>query len=118
MSSHYLPKQGDVVWINLDPRTGHEQSGRRPALVISVPLLTERTGLAVICPITSKVKRLPYEILLRGCKTEGVILPLHIRSVDMQARHAIFIEKLPQKVVAQVLEAVGLLIGQPDALSR
>jgi mRNA interferase MazF len=108
----YLPDRGDIVWLILDPRVGHEQSGRRPVLVLSPRLFTERTGLAVICPITSKAKGLPFEIELRQTKTNGAVLPIHVRSVDVKVRKAQFIEKAPPKVLTKTAKSVEAIIGQ------
>lgn len=110
-SPAYLPNSGDVIWLNLDPRTGHEQSGRRPNLVLSSREYTKRTGLAIVCPITSKVKGLPFEIVLEGTKTDGAILPIHVRSVDVKARHAQFIETLPLRLLRKSRNYVCVIIG-------
>ncbi len=110
--ANYSPEPGDIVWLSLDPRTGHEQSGHRPALVISPKLLVERTGLAVICPITSKVKGLPYEVVLKRTKTKGAVLPIHLRSVDVLARHAKFIEKISKDQLETVRYRVHSLLGR------
>jgi mRNA interferase MazF len=107
----YTPERGDIVWLVFDPRTGHEQSGRRPALVLSHKLLTERTGLAVVCPITSKVKGLAFEVVVRTDRIDGAVLPIHVRSVDVQAREVAFIEKAPARVVAKVYASVDAMIG-------
>lgn len=107
----YIPKRGDIVWLILDPRVGHEQSGRRPALVLSPKLFSERTGLAVICPITTKVKGLPFEIELKGTKTKGAILPILIRSIDIHARKAKFIEKAPTAILSKTIESIEAIIG-------
>lgn len=106
----YIPQRGDLVWVVLDPRVGHEQSGRRPAIVLSKRLFNERTGLAVICPITSKVKGLPFEIEVRTQTVEGVILPIHLRSIDISARKMQFIEKAAEEVLRQTDRAVALVI--------
>jgi len=106
----YIPNRGDIVWMILDPTVGHEQSGRRPVLVISHGVLIESTGLAVIVPITSKVKGLPYEIELKRTKTKGVILPIYVKSVDFKQRKAAFIEKAPQALVNKALVGVINLI--------
>jgi len=108
----YLPNRGDIIWLILDPRVGHEQSGRRPVLVLSPRLLTEHTGLAVICPITSRVKDLPFEVKLKQTKTKGAVLPIHLRSVDVGARKAQFIEKAPSAILAQTAKSVVAMIGQ------
>ena len=106
----YLPERGDIVWAVLDPRVGHEQSGRRPVLVLSPRLLAESTGLAVICPITSKVKGLPVEIPLHRTKTAGAVLPLHVRSVDINARKLQLIERCPKNITNKAVASVKALI--------
>ena len=110
----YIPDKGDIIWLIFDPRVGHEQSGRRPALVVSEKLLTERTGLALVCPITSKVKGLPFEIVLRRTSTQGAVLPIHLRSVDIQVRKAAYIERAPKEVQQAVSMAVQALLGEEN----
>jgi mRNA interferase MazF len=107
----YIPNRGDFIWLVLDPRVGHEQSGRRPAIVLSQKLFTERTGLAVICPITSKVKGLPFEIRVNTKDIDGAILPIHLRTVDIAARNSQFIGKSTTNVLLKTAEAVQLLIS-------
>ncbi len=111
MTTSVCPDKGDIVWMVLEPRVGHEQAGRRPVLVISERLFNERTALAIICPITSKVKGLPFEVLLKGTQTQGVVLPIHVRSVDWNGRHAKFIERAPRDVVEVVCEAARQIIS-------
>lgn len=108
----YLPKQGDIVWLVFDPRVGHEQSGRRPAIVLSDELLTQHTGLAIVCPITNTVKGFPFEVVLEKTRTKGAVLPIQIRSVDVQARHIAFIEPAPRYIVDTVLSHVQSLLGR------
>jgi len=108
----YLPNRGDIIWVILDPRVGHEQSGRRPVLVLSPRMFTERTGLAVICPITSKAKGLPFEVELKQTKTSGAVLPIHVRSVDVGVRKAQFIEKAPATILTKTTKSVEVIIGQ------
>ena len=107
----YLPDRGDIIWLVLDPRTGHEQSGRRPVLVLSPRLFAQRTNLAVVCPITSKVKGLPFEIPLKDTQTSGAVLPIHVRSVDVSARKARFIEKVPSAILARTTRSVEAMIN-------
>ena len=107
----YIPSSSDIIWLELDPRTGHEQSGRRPCLVLSERTYTERTGLAVVCPITSQAKGLPFEILLEATKTAGAVLPIHVRSVDIRARYARFIEQAPTSVTQRTRDFVRVIIG-------
>ena len=107
----YFPDKGDIAWAVLDPRVGHEQSGRRPVIVLSRRLFAERTSLAVICPITSKVKGLPFEIRVKTQKVDGVILPIHLRSIDINARKFQLIEKASEEVVAKTNRAVELILS-------
>jgi len=71
----YIPDSGDIVWLTFSPQAGHEQSGRRPALVLSPAAYNEKVGLALFCPITSQIKGYPFEVLLQeSLKVNGVIL--------------------------------------------
>ena len=92
----YIPKQKDLVWINLDPQAGHEQRGRRPALVISQSLYNQRTGFAVICPISNTSRKNPFYVdIPLDLKVTGVILSEQFRSLDYKARNAEYIDKCP-----------------------
>jgi mRNA interferase MazF len=85
--SAYLPDTGDVIWTDFDPTKGREQAGRRPALVVSAAAFTENTGLAIVCPITSRVRPFPTSVVLpSSLPIAGEILTSHIRSIDAQAR--------------------------------
>lgn len=106
----YIPERGDIAWMILDPRVGHEQSGRRPVIVLSHKTMAEHTRLVVIMPITSKVIGLPYEIVLKGTKTKGAILPFQVRSVDFLTRKAVFVEKAPPHILAKAIKAVQNMI--------
>jgi mRNA interferase MazF len=107
----YIPDGGDLIWLDLNPRTGHEQSGRRPCLVLSSRLYSERTGMAVVCPITSKIKGLPFEIKLSHTKVEGAVLPIHVRSIDLEARYPKFIEQSPPRILQKCRDYVAVIIG-------
>jgi mRNA interferase MazF len=86
-ASAYLPDTGDLIWTDFDPTKGREQAGRRPALVVSPAAFTENTGLAVVCPITSRVRPFPTSVVLpSNLPIAGEILTSHIRSIDTQAR--------------------------------
>ena len=83
----YLPDTGDLIWTDFDPTKGKEQTGRRPALVVSPAAFTETTGLTIVCPIASRVRSLPTSVILpSGLSIAGEILTSHIRSLDTQAR--------------------------------
>jgi mRNA interferase MazF len=96
--------------MHLDPQVGQEQAGRRPVLVISHKLLSEKTNLAVIVPITSKANKYSYQLILKGTKTQGAFLPLHVKSLDYRGRKIKFIERAPKKQVDMVVEGVKNLI--------
>jgi mRNA interferase MazF len=86
-ASAYLPNTGDLIWTDFDPTMGREQAGRRPALVVSSAAFTENTGLAIVCPITSRVRPFPTSVILpASLPIAGEILTSHIRSIDTQAR--------------------------------
>jgi mRNA interferase MazF len=110
-SKPYTPDRGDILWLQLNPRTGHEQSGRRPVLVLSRQLLASRTGLIVICPITSKPKGKPYEVAINSGKIQGAVLTIHVRSVDYQARETAFIMKAPEPVLREATEKATMLVS-------
>ncbi len=83
----YVPAAGDLIWTDFDPTLGREQSGRRPALVISAEVFSANTGLAVVCPIASKVRPFPTSVVLPdGLPVAGEILISHVRSIDILAR--------------------------------
>jgi mRNA interferase MazF len=108
----YVPNRSDLIWLNFDPRVGHEQSGRRPALVMSPSYYNNRANLALVCPITSRVKGYPYEVVLpSGLSVSGVILADHLRSVDWQARNAVFIAQASVEIVDEVLSKLDTLIN-------
>lgn len=87
MTSGYTPSAGDLIWTDFDPTRGREQAGRRPALVISAAAFTAYTGLAVVCPITSRVCPFPTSVVLpAGLPISGEILTSHVRSIDTLAR--------------------------------
>lgn len=107
----YCPERGDVVWITLNPQAGHEQSGRRPAVVLSPGAYNEKVGLAILCPITRQVKGYPFEVLVPdSCGVAGAILADQVKSLDWRAREAEFVCALPADVVAEVLHKIGTLL--------
>ena len=102
----YLPDAGDLIWTDFDPTKGREQAGRRPALVGSPTVFTENTGLAVVCPITSRVRPFPTSVVLPpGLPVAGEILVSHIRSIDTQARPVRYAGASLPAVVAQFVRA-------------
>ena len=108
----YVPARGDAVWITPDPQAGHEQAGRRPALVLSPATYNGRVGLALLCPITGQVKGYPFEVAVpTGLAVAGVVLADQVKSLDWQARKAARICPLPENVVAQVLRRFNALVA-------
>jgi len=108
----YVPQRGDAVWITLDPRAGHEQAGRRPALVLSPAAYNGRVGLALLCPITTQVKGYPFEVPLpAGLAVTGVALADQVKSLDWRARKVTQIGVVPEAVVVQVVSRLQLLLA-------
>lgn len=107
----YVPERGDVVWISLNPQAGHEQAGRRPALVLSPKSYNDKVGLAVFCPITSQIKGYPFEVKIPdGLDVTGVILADQVKSLDWRARNADFLCTLPNPTVTEVLQKLNTLL--------
>lgn len=107
----YIPDRGDAVWLNFDPQSGHEQAGRRPALIISPRSYNEKVGLALFCPITSQVKGYPFEVSIpKGMKVKGVVLVDQVKSLDWQARKAERIVRLAEEFIMEVLKRARTLL--------
>ncbi len=110
--SHYVPERGDIVWINFTPQAGHEQAGKRPALVISPSIYNKKVGLAIFCPITSQIKGYPFEVLIaKESPVCGVVLADQVKSLDWKIRNVQFISKLPPVAMSEVLAKVLTLIA-------
>jgi len=109
--SSYIPDRGDYVWLNFTPQSGHEQRGIRPAIVISRKEYNEKTGLALCCPITSKIKGYPFEVKVNSDSVNGVVLSDQIRNLDWKARHAEKIDQADSKVIDKVIQNLELLIA-------
>lgn len=108
----YTPERGDIVWLQFNPQAGHEQAGKRPALVISPKLYNGKVGLALLCPVTTKKKGYPFEVELpQDLPIEGVILADQVKSLDWQSRQAMFICTAPDDVVQEVLEKISFLVS-------
>ncbi len=109
----YVPRRGDAIWIDFTPQTGHEQAGRRPAVVLSPESYNGKTGLAILCPITNQVKGYPFEVAIStGVEVTGVILADQVKSMDWKARNATLISALPVDLLDAVLERVGTLLAR------
>jgi len=107
----YVPDRGNVVWITFTPQAGHEQAGRRPAVVLSPKAYNGKVGLALLCPITAQVKGYPFEVTIPdGLPVSGVILSDQVKSLDWRARHTEKACHLPEEVMTRVLQRVRALI--------
>lgn len=98
-----IPDRGDIVWLDFDPTLGHEQSGRRPGIVLSSYKYNHKVGLAIVCPITSQAKGYPFEVPIPpGFKIKGVILADQLRCIDLQERNIELVFKIPPATVEAV----------------
>ena len=103
----YVQERGDLVWMTFTPQAGHEQSDRRPAVVLSPATYNGKVGLALFCPITSQTKGYPFEVAL---PISGVILADQVKSLDWRAREVEKIANLPEIIIKDVLIKVGSLL--------
>lgn len=109
--TRYVPERGDLVFLTFDPQSGHEQRGRRPALVISHHLFNKHTGLAIACPITTTERDFPFHVKLTGCaKVTGFVMVEQVKSIDFCARKAKRIAKVPQPVLEEVLSILDACV--------
>ena len=107
----YIPGRGDVVWLMFDPQAGHEQAGHRPGLVISPKAFNAKTGLSLICPITSQVKQNAFEVVIpSGLSVKGAVLADQIKSLDWRARKADYICTLSPEITDDVIAKITPLL--------
>ena len=107
----YVPKQGDFVAVTFDPQSGHEQKGRRPALVVSKDAFNRGTGLAIVCPVTNTCRDFPFHVALPpGSKLTGFIMVEQVKSLDFRARGARRIERAPDDLLAEVLSILDACV--------
>jgi mRNA interferase MazF len=108
----YVPDRGDLIWIHFNPQSGHEQAGRRPALVLSPAAYNGRVGLALLCPVTSQAKGYPFEVQLpAGGRVEGVVLSDQLKSLDWRARQAERVGRVSKAVLQEVLGKLSTLLA-------
>ena len=107
----YAPSRGEIVWLQFEPQAGHEQSGRRPAVIISPREYNRKVGLCLCCPVTSKAKGYPFEVELPvGMKVEGVVLCDQLKSLDWKARNARIIGTLPGRSLKEIQARILALV--------
>jgi len=109
--AEYIPNRGDIVWLNFTPQLGHEQMGKRPALVLSPKEYNIKVGLAIFCPITSKEKGYPFEVKIKTKKISGVILSDQVKSLDWKAGKAEFIIKASENQIVETLDKLKILLA-------
>ena len=110
VTKKYIPERGDIVWINFDPQSGHEQKGKRPAIVLSPKEYNKKVGLGLFCPITSKVKNYPFEVNISTKKINGVVLSDQIKSFDWKTREIEFIAKETSEKVEEIINKLRVLL--------
>ncbi len=111
VDSEYVPDRGDIVWLEFNPQAGHEQAGRRPALVLSAQKFNMRSGFALFCPITSRIRGYPFEIKLPPDDTiTGAVLSDQIRSLDWRARYAKFGGRVSAQTLSDVQEKISIIM--------
>ena len=111
MAAAYVPERGDLVWLHFTPQRGHEQAGRRPALVLSPRAYNRKVGLALVCPVTSQVKGYPFEVELPDdLAASGAVLCDQVKSLDWRARRARRIDRVSTVVLAEVTARILVLV--------
>lgn len=107
----YIPGRGDVVWIDMHPQAGREQAGRRPAIVLSPKSYNSKVGLALFCPITSRIKGYPFEVIIpSGLKVTGAVLSDQVKNLDWKIRNSEFYDKVPKTVILEILKKLATLL--------
>jgi mRNA interferase MazF len=107
----YIPAKGDLIALTFDPQAGHEQKGRRPALVISNDLFNQRTGLTIVCPITNTQRNFPFHVALpEDSSVTGFAMVEQVKAIGFRARRARFLEKVPAQVLNEVLSLLDACI--------
>jgi len=111
MAKQYIHSRNDVVWLTFNPQSGHKQSGRRPTIVISPLVYNQKSGLALFCPITSKIKGYPFEVKLPDSSPIlGVILADQLKSLDWKARNSEYICEVPPETMNELVNKLKTII--------
>ena len=110
----YVPEKGDFVIVSFDPQAGHEQKGRRPALVVSNTLFNRHTGLAMLCPVTNTFRNIPFHVAIPdACSLTGYVMAEQVKSADYTARRVKFVEKAPDFLLDEVLSILDACLYDP-----
>ncbi|PZO41876.1 MAG: mRNA-degrading endonuclease [Pseudanabaena frigida] len=108
--ANYIPKKGDLIILTFDPQSGHEQKGRRPALVVSNSLFNQHTGLAIVCPITNTKRDFPFHVALNSKNLTGYVMVEQVKSIDYKSRKVKLIESASDDLLAEVLSILDACI--------
>ena len=111
MVARYIPRAGDIIWLDFDPQAGREQAKRRPALVVTDKNYNQASGLALVCPLTSRRTPYPFALPTIIDEVEGAVLADHLKSMDWAARRAAFHSKADPALLAKVRLYLGVLLG-------
>ena len=107
----YVPQKGDFIYVSFDPQAGHEQKGRRPALVVSNDSFNRRTGLALVCPVTNTDRRIPFHLpIAETSSLTGFAMVEQVKSLDYKARNATFIEKASEELLEDALAIIDIFL--------
>lgn len=108
----YIPSKGDFISLTFDPQSGHEQKGRRPALVLSNYLFNKHTNLAIVCPLTTTDRQIPFHLAVpEGMKLTGFVMIEQVKSIDYIARQARFIQKAPTELIEDAIEILAVCVN-------
>jgi mRNA interferase MazF len=107
----HIPRKGDFIAVTFDPQAGHEQKGRRPALVVSNTLFNEQTGLAIVCPLTTTDRGYPFHVaIIRNPDVKGFVMVEQVKSIDYRARQVKLIGKASDDLLGEVLALLDACI--------
>jgi mRNA interferase MazF len=111
MAKTYIPNAGDVVWLEFDPQAGHEQAGRRPAVVLTPEAYNKKTNLMICCPLTTKIKGYPFEVLVEIDGIQSAILSDQVKSLDWRTRKAKYKGAVSTFALAEVRSKAKALLS-------
>lgn len=107
----YVPEKGDFITLSFDPQSGHEQKGRRPAIVVSNYLFNKATGLAIVCPVTNTNRKIPFHLAVPSKSSlTGFVMAEQVKSVDFTSRKVKFVEKAPQEFIDDIISIIDICI--------
>lgn len=108
----YVPEAGDLIWLDFNPQVGREQSGRRPAVVLSPAAYNAKSDLAIVCPVTTQIKGYPFEVPLPGgLPVSGAVLADHLKSLDWRQRRAETAGRISRGVMKDIRDGIAALLG-------